>query len=593
MKLRLRSRLFLVSIGLIGTVGAPTGLFLETQLRRVLTEQIELRLSHAAALAREALADLDAMADPREVDRVADALGEAGRVRVTVVARSGDLLGDSELPLSGVLAAEKHDRRPEVVEALDSGFGRSVRFSTTVGTAMLYVARSHGDLGVVRVATPLSQVEESVSQLRAVLLLGAGFGLLIAVIISALASHVTTRPLLSLVERARSLSEEPGAPEHSSGTHDELGLVAGSLDRLAHELNVSVSALAAERDRRDAVLNTMGEGIVAMDEDLRVQLLNPAAREVLDLQVAGEGRMLVELCRVPDLIELAQKALSKTVSDEFRLGQNLRTIAASGTPLRATKGVLLVLRDVTEVRRLEAIRRDFVANISHELRTPVSVIRANSETLLAGALDDPKQARVFAAGCLRHAERLSNLLSDLLDLSRLEADAYHMAVEWLPLSATVESALSSIAPLAQKRAIELTSQAVPSGLVRGDTQAINQVLVNLLENAVKYTPEGGHVELCARISGKQARFEVRDDGPGVSPKHRARLFERFYRADAGRSRAMGGTGLGLSIVKHLVSNMGGEVGMSPVEPHGCCFWFHLPGAESEPQEVDTQAASSS
>lgn len=588
MKLRLRGRLFLVSLGLILLVGAPTGAFLETRLRHILTDQIELRLEREAALAGVALESVEQGSEIAAFDGLADRLGEASAARVTVIAADGKVLGDSSLDREQLAEVESHLRRPEIMLAAESGRGQSSRFSRTLATRMMYVAIKDPRHGFIRVAKPLSEVDQAISELRAVLMLGAGIALVLAGFISAVATQITARPLLALVERARSLSGSGDDDERDVTDAEELGYLAGSFERLAQDLNSSVSALASERDRLDAILNAMGEGIVAVAPDMRVQLINPAARKVLNCSTAAEGMLLSELCDNEGLMELAREREEPGMG-ELAVGLPPRNISVFCAPLDRKRGVLLVLRDVTKVRRLEAVRRDFVANISHELRTPVSVIRANSETLLAGALEDPKQGRVFVEACLRHSERLSHLLSDLLDLGRLEADAYKMSLEWIPLQPLFDLAVSSVETVAKRRGVGISVEPTQAR-VQADQQAIVQVLVNLLENAAKYTSEDGQIWLTAQLKSGVLRIEVRDNGPGVAPEHRPRLFERFYRADAGRSREMGGTGLGLSIVKHLVINMGGSVGMEPVEPHGSCFWFSLQGSlEDAPEQSPTAA----
>jgi two-component system phosphate regulon sensor histidine kinase PhoR len=240
------------------------------------------------------------------------------------------------------------------------------------------------------------------------------------------------------------------------------------------------------------------------------------------------------------------------------------------------EGRVLLLEDVTTVRRLETVRRDFVANVSHELRTPVAVIRANAETLLAGASADPVMGPKLIDGLHRNAERLARILADLLDLSRLDAGQYRMDVSAVPVQTTIEQSLTAVEPQAKARevTIEVT---VPEALaVRADPKALDQIFVNLIDNAVKYTRAAGHVWIEAKPAGERVRIEVRDDGPGIADKHRGRVFERFYRADPSRSREAGGTGLGLSIVKHLAESMGGTVGVEPRDPNGSVFWLELP-----------------
>ena len=264
--------------------------------------------------------------------------------------------------------------------------------------------------------------------------------------------------------------------------------------------------------------------------------------------------------------------------------------------------MVIVMHDVTELRRLETVRKDFIANVSHELRTPVAVIQANAETLVAGALRDPERARSFLDAISRHAERLGRLVSDLLDISRIEAGKYPLVIEPVDLRVLVDGTIAALGLQAGEKGIALVSRLPGELWVAGDDKALEQVLFNLVSNAIKYTPSGGHVEVDAVVierEGDEAmrlRVEVRDDGPGIDPRHHRRVFERFYRVDPGRARDMGGTGLGLAIVKHLVEAMGGQVGVDARRPHGSIFWFTVPTAagalggpdEDEPDEDEDE-----
>jgi two-component system phosphate regulon sensor histidine kinase PhoR len=243
---------------------------------------------------------------------------------------------------------------------------------------------------------------------------------------------------------------------------------------------------------------------------------------------------------------------------------------------------VLLLEDVTAMRRLETVRRDFVANVSHELRTPVAVIRANAETLIAGAKDDPQMSAKLIDGLHRNAERLARIIADLLDLSRLDAGQYRLELAPVSVHGVTEQSMTAVEPQAAARQVTVAIAVPDELLVRADPKALDQILVNLIDNAIKYTREGGHVRVEARAESTDGagtiRIDVRDDGPGISAKHRERVFERFYRADPSRSREAGGTGLGLSIVKHLVESMGGDVGVEPNTPSGSVFWLRLPQA---------------
>jgi len=319
--------------------------------------------------------------------------------------------------------------------------------------------------------------------------------------------------------------------------------------------------------------------VLALDDQQRITLANRAALSLLG-QRDLLGRALVEAVRAPQLAELVTSAaVDGPGSDEFDLGTVApRRILARVAPLSLTGGSVVVMHDITDIRRLETIRRDFVANVSHELRTPVSVIQANAETLLGGALEDPVAARRFVEAMGRNAARLAALLSDLLDLSRIEAGEYALELRSLSVADAAKGAIEALAEAARSRRVHVELAADPEIRVAADPRALEQVLSNLLENAIKYTGEGGHVWVRARPAGDLNRVEVSDDGPGIEPRHRERIFERFYRVDTGRSQDMGGTGLGLAIVKHLVTSQGGEVGFEPHQPDGSVFWFTLPAA---------------
>ncbi|MEM9488206.1 MAG: ATP-binding protein [Myxococcota bacterium] len=330
----------------------------------------------------------------------------------------------------------------------------------------------------------------------------------------------------------------------------------------------------------------MNEAVIALDSEHSITLMNRTALEFLGRAEAALGEPFIHHLRVP-AIHNALRGCTEPITCEFDLpgtsdGSAARRIMARVSPEPLSGGYILVMHDVTSVRRLETVRRDFVANVSHELRTPVSIIRANAETLLDGAMSDPVHGARLMDGLQRNAERLSRLLEDLLDLARLEAERYTTQIEEVEVATAVVRAIDSIERAAHSKQIEL-QVAVDSDLrMRVDDKALDQILVNYLDNAVKYTPDGGRVVVSARASddhrGPVITVEVADNGPGIAAHHRERVFERFYRVDPGRSRDMGGTGLGLSIVKHLAEAMDGEAGVEANEPQGSRFWIRLPRA---------------
>ena len=364
----------------------------------------------------------------------------------------------------------------------------------------------------------------------------------------------------------------------AGGVHREL---AQWINALADEAADSRDALGRERTLLASVADGLTQGVIALDGDRKIEMLNEAARRMIGASATMISESLLELVRVPELRALVEEP--RDASAEIQLPNGPRAlIRVARTYGRA--GCVLLLEDVTQVRRLETVRRDFVANVSHELRTPVAVIRANAETLLAGAKDDPQMATKLIDGLHRNAERLARILADLLDLSRLDAGQYRLEVSSVPVRTVTEQSLTAVEPQAQKRGVTVAVEVPEALAVRADPKALDQILVNLIDNGVKYTRPEGHVWVEAKELGDAVRIEVRDDGPGIADKHRERVFERFYRADPSRSREAGGTGLGLSIVKHLVESMGGEVGVEPNAPRGSIFWLRLPKAPS------TQAA---
>ncbi len=564
---RLGAIALVATLGLVAVIGLEADLHARHQART--TDELE-RFARTARLLVETSAPGDPLAD-----RLGDALGG----RVTLIAADGRVLGDSALAASALPRLEDHSGRPEVRAALDAGEGQASRHSATLDDDMLYVAVPYGDgAGVVRVALPLAAVSEDVLRLRVSLALAALLGLAVALFASRLASHLLTTNLRRIVQSAREIVE--GGTRHVPVPPEaELGGLARTLNRMSDELSAVLSALAEERDRLHAVLEGMGDAVVAVDAERRVTLANREALALLGPDATPTGRTLAETFRAPGLHALLdQVAPGEPAEAELDLpGNPPRRVLARVTQPRAGGGAVLVLHDVTRLRQLETLRRDFVANVSHELRTPISVIRANVETLIDGAIDEgPEIARTFLDPLLRNSDRLSRLIEDLLDISRLEAGKYPVRPEPIDVEDAARRALEAVADRAREKAMTLRVD-VPAGLqVEADARALDQILLNLVDNAVKYTPAGGHVTVRATARDGRVRIDVADDGPGVAPQHRARLFERFYRVDPGRSRAMGGTGLGLAIVKHLALVQNGRVGMEPARPHGSNFWVELP-----------------
>jgi two-component system phosphate regulon sensor histidine kinase PhoR len=572
----IRARLFLASIAVILLVGVPSVVMLRRELAATVERRARQDLGDQARASRVALVSLPELDGPK-VQQVVDLLARDTGTQVDVIGFDSRLIASSS---DEHIAGNVLDR-PEVHDAIvnSSGFARR-------GGRAYYAVRAVGpdQAGiVVRISRPLDELDAAYDRLYVLMAVAAAIGVTVALCMTWLSTVVMTRALRRLAATARTMTGG-GAKRIAIESTDELGALGGSLNALADGVEHTMTALARERALLESVLDTISQGVVALDADRRITLMNEAAQRLLELDTAPIGEALIDRVRIPAVIDLLPPAPPGTT--EFQTTGGTRLVARVA-PLHSGGGCILMLQDVTAMRRLETIRRDFVANVSHELRTPVSIIRANAETLIGGARDDAAFSGRLIDGVHRNAERLAMLLTDLLDLSRLEAGQYRIDTTIVDVRRAAEHAAAELAPAPIEKDIELAVE-VPAGLaVTGDAKALDQCLVNLIENAVKYTPKGGHVRVGAARRKDRVRIEIRDDGPGIAPRHRERIFERFYRVDPGRSREAGGTGLGLSIVKHLVESMHGEVGVDANEPTGSIFWIELPGVD-EVREIETE-----
>jgi two-component system phosphate regulon sensor histidine kinase PhoR len=588
LKWSVRSKLFLAYFALIVTVGAVSLAWLQPELKDWIEERVEADLERHARALRVHIGQLGGRS-LESFDAITDSLGDATGVRVTLIGDAGRVLGDSQVATVDLEGLDPHDRRPEIVEALAAPYGSARRYSQTLDTDMLYVAlamNAPGPVRFVRVALDLKDVAQVTEGLRALFAATVVLGLFLALLMSALAAHLITRVLQRLVKSAEDLAEGRVPSRRGGVRHDELGKLANYMDRLAADLEGQVERAINARDRFAAVLEAIDAAVIALDERRRVTMLNSAAEVLLELPSDPVGRPLSELLRVPAIHALFDNKEGVSAGfEEIELGYDVpRQVLARVAPFKASEGAVLVLHDVSRLRHLETVRRDFVANVSHELRTPLAIILANTEMLLDGALEDEHAARRFLESMHRSARRLTALVSDLLDLSRLEGGQYTRPSEVVVLADIVANVFEALGAVVEEKGAHI-SHAVPASLrVEADPVALEQVVFNLVDNALKYSGEGGSVTLGVREDAERVRVEVIDDGPGVPESHRFRLFERFYRVDPGRSREQGGTGLGLAIVKHLITSMGGRVGMTASESGGALFWFELAAPVDSPTQ---------
>jgi two-component system phosphate regulon sensor histidine kinase PhoR len=580
----IRIKLFLASLGLMAVAVLATDAFVTRRLEDELTARIrDELLVRLALVARDAdVAGLPFERVP-DWDRLADELGIRARGRVSFIRRDGILLGDSLLTPAELLSAENHATRPEVVQALASGSGTAQRLSVTVSQRLMYVAiplyRGGEPRGVARLAIPLAEVDEPVARLRRSVSIAATLAMGLAVVLAMLAAEVLSRRVRRLTEVARRMAEGELAGRAPARGGDELAALGRALNRLVDNLAGTMAQLRSERDVVGRVFESMREGVMVLDARGRVAMINPALRDMLLLRSDVVGRPPLEATGNLELARALEEADGEEVSAAIDVqGLKPRRLLVTAAPLPGEGGGLAaVFVDVTEMQRLETMRRDFAANVSHELRTPLAAVLAATETLQGGALDNPQSAREFLRIIERNVQRLQRMLEDVLELSRIEARELRLQAEAFDPRAAAQAVLGMFAHQAERKRINLRVESPPDlGNVVADRSAFEHILSNLVDNAVKYCPDGAVVTVRAVPDGSMVRIGVADTGPGIDRKHLPRLFERFYRVDPGRSREVGGTGLGLSIVKHLAEAMGGTASVDSELGRGTVFTFTLP-----------------
>lgn len=582
-RLGIRAKLFLIALGLIALSVFVAYAYARAEIERDALTRIRNDLSVRAQLvaARASVAPHEA-GDLVAWDALADELGAQSEGRVTFIDEAGRVVGDSLVARDRLGEVENHRLRPEVVDALSGRLRQSQRFSTTTDRHMIYAAVpvSGASIAVARVGLAQADVETAVRPLRKALIISAVLALSIAMIVASLAVQVASRKARVLMDAARRMAGGDLDMRTRLVGDDEFAELGSALDQLARSLSKTLGALSEERDRLSGILESMQEGVLFLDEEGRVALFNPALREMLLLRGDEVGHTLLAAVRSAELKELVDRVeSSEPATAEISVsGLKPRQLLVRAARMEGNqKGVLAVFVDVTETRRLENIRREFVANVSHELRTPVTSIRSATETLQAALDAQPDMAPRFIDIIDRNASRLHELVEDLLDLSRIESRQFRLSLESIPPAALFEQAVELFSERAERRRVRLVWEVADgAGLVLGDRRALERILTNLVDNAVKYAGEDKTVTLRAEQRDDRVALLVSDDGPGIEKRHLQRLFERFYRVDAGRSRELGGTGLGLSIVKHLVDSMGGRVRVDSTVGAGTTFTVLLP-----------------
>lgn len=555
--------------------------------RESLQGGVRLRLENTARLVAGVIPEALQGEDRGQLQAWATRMGAETGLRLTILSPAGTVLADTN---EDALGRRDTVAGPDVQQALAAPGG--------VGSAMLVYSPSEpfrqayslrigpqdAPLGLVRVLVSLEETDRQVELGRVRLLQVAFVGFLLLVLLTYVMLARIVRPLTQVIEGAEAIARGRYDRLVTIPSRDELGTLGGSFNTMALELRRRIEELQSRGEQLATVLGSMIEGVIAVDANEKILFANEAAGALLDFRPhKALGRPFWEAVRNPVVQRSVQETLQpgeQPKRQEFEVIRTRRIVAMHTTrlPGRPCPGVVLVLHDVTELRRLENLRQEFVANVSHELKTPLTSIQAYAETLLEGALDDPENNVRFVKRIEEQAERLHQLIVDVLSLARIEQNPEGLELTSVPLPDVVRESLQQHLPTAEGKRVVLTAEMPDSLDVRAEREGLRTILDNLVTNAVKYTPAEGRVTIRCRAEDRHAVIEVTDTGIGIAPEHQPRVFERFYRADAARSRDQGGTGLGLSIVKHLVQAFGGTVAVVSRVGQGSTFTVHLPRA---------------
>jgi len=556
-------------------------------LKHFFLEQTASDLKVRAGLfEKQVLEYLDPL-DEKAIDLLCKKIGKSAAARITIILPSGKVVGDSEKDPAKM---DNHVDRPEFIEALNGPSGTSTRYSRTLEKDMMYVGipitKKNHILAVVRTSVPVNDIDLVLKSMKIKIAFGCLVVAVFAAMLSLFVSRRITRPIEQIKIWAESIARGELRLRPPIAESEEIGALSESLNRMAVELREHIDTVMRQRNEIKAVLSSMVEGVIAVDMEERVISMNHAAAKMFGCDPAeAQGRSIQEVVRNTVLQQFVKNALSsrEAVEKEIVLSSDSeRFLNGHGTLLRDAAGkqigALIVLNDVTRLLRLEKIRREFVANVSHEIKTPITAIKGFVETLRDGAVENHEDAERFLKIIGRHVDRLEAIIEDLLSLSRIEQEAgrEEIVLDEGRLKDVIETAIQVCEAGAMAKKIEIELSCAEDLLAKIDPPLLEQAVVNLIDNAIKYSNDGGTVRVEALQRENEIIVSVRDEGCGIEKEHLPRLFERFYRADKARSRQLGGTGLGLAIVKHIAQAHGGRVAVESIPGKGSTFSIHLP-----------------
>lgn len=576
-----RWRIAFPYVSLILVTMLALGVYITSFVRQTYLNDLESKLAAEARMIGDVITpDLESAGASPNFDPQAKHWDDILKARVTIIAPDGTVWGESEQDRASMT---NHSDRPEVIQALATGEGSSIRFSQTLGVNMMYTAvsvfKNNAPVALVRVALPLEQVNANIANLQRVLIAVTVMVTAVALLLAVIIAGRISRPVRSLTQSAWKLASSDPTVQPIAPSRDEISQLAQVFNIMSTRLSSEIDDLETERTTLDAVLQKMTDGVLIVDELGRVQLVNPAAIKIFSIsQPDPISKPLIEVVRHHQPEEMWQRcrATGEAQRVDFEIGHrlSLQGIATSLSPA-ISGSTLLLFQDLTRQRQTEAMRRDFISNVSHELRTPLAALKALTETLQSGALEDPPAARRFLEQMETEVDSLSLMVNELLELSRIESGRVPLNIEPTPPLNIVNPAVDRLRLQAERAGLTLSIECTDElPAVLADANRVQQVVVNLLHNAIKFTQAGGQVNVTVTRQDHEIRFAISDTGIGIAAEDLPRIFERFYKVD--RSRATSGTGLGLAIARHLVEAHGGKIWAESEVGKGSTFYFTIP-----------------
>ena len=581
----IRSRIFIIILSCLFIGLSLAFIVAERDLSEGLQQQIESELSKQAKILRQSFAESPKVNNSISLKSQIDSYSDASGSRITLIARDGLVLVDSDIGMDSLESLDNHSDRPEVIAAFNNGSGSSKRFSNSIQQEMLYFAlldTTSNPERVIRISVTNEYLDRSIASLQNSMTLIIVVALIVAILASVIAGNYIRESLMDLERAASDISDgfykKKDLESLPVKRRDEIGSMARNISTISTNLKNQISLIAKQRDQFGSVLDGLGEGIMVCDQNGLITFRNDQIMEILGLdEIINKSINDIEIPALSRMYKKAQKKGKFDSEFELETGEDdTRWILAHMNKAKSTQELILVVHETTQLRQMDSMRRDFISNLSHELRTPVSVIKANSETLLDGALENKKDAKIFSKAILHNADRLSEMVTSLIDLSRIEYGELKFVIEKIVLNEIVESVVLAFKNKAKRKNIQVVFERQSEVTVNSDAKAIERVLNNLLDNAFKYSPENSIIQITLRKQGEAIRLAVIDQGEGVAEEDQDLVFKRFFRTASARANTQQGSGLGLAIVKNLVYNLQGEVGVESRPEGGSEFWFTIP-----------------